>query len=324
MKKKISLVLLSLIMLVNLTTINVQAGNYVVEEKNPNGIGDINIISTPNITVEQAQDWARRVTNGRATEAFISLAPLYKKYSESRGKINWAIAYVQAAKETGYGQFGGVLTEEYYNPCGLKNPIGGNDYDPNAHKKFDNWDQGVIAHLDHLALYAGSAGYPKAIYVDRYKDAALGENETYDPRHSTGWYPSLYGTAPTINSLGGNQKWNSNIIYGVDLFRMYCQLTNTKYVEAKSNLETIKEDQVIEGNNLFIKGWALHAFGIKEVKVLLDGEKLEDPEVGMLRADVNREYPEYFNSINSGFEKTYDISNMSKGKKVLTDRKSVV
>ena len=319
MKNKTTILLLSLIMMVNLITVNVQATSPNGEKNNINiGVGDINIISTPNITVEQAQDWARSVTNGRATEAFINLAPLYKKYAESRGNINWAIAYVQAAKETGYGQFGGVLTEDYYNPCGLKNPIGGSDYDPNAHKKFDNWDQGVIAHLDHLALYAGSSGYPKSVYADKYKEEGLAENETYDPRHSEGWYPSLYGTATTILSLGGNQKWNSNINYGADLFRMYCQLTNTKYLEAKSNLDSISEGQVIEGNSLLIRGWALHAFGVNEVKVLIDGENLDNAEIGLSRPDVNKVYPDYFNSINSGFEKTYDISNISKGKKVLT------
>ena len=95
------------------------------------------------------------------------MAKIYKKYAESRGGINWVLAYVQAAKETGYGKFGGVLDESYHNPCGLKNPSGGDDYDADAHKKFDNWEQGVLAHLDHLALYAAADGFPKTTYVEK-------------------------------------------------------------------------------------------------------------------------------------------------------------
>lgn len=72
-------------------------------------------------------------------------------------------------KETGYGKFGGVLDESYHNPCGMKTSSGGGDYDPNAHQKFNSWDEGVQAHLDHLALYAGADGYPKS--------------DTFDPRH---------------------------------------------------------------------------------------------------------------------------------------------
>ena len=208
MKNKMMVFLLSIIMLFNLITVDVQAITGEDEYGRASGIGDINIISTTNISVERAQEWARG--NG-ATQTFISLAPLYEKYAKSRGGINWAIAYVQAAKETGYGRFGGVLDESYHNPCGLKNPTGGDDYDPDAHKKFDNWDQGVIAHLDHLALYAGAQGYPKTNYVDKWKDAELMFNETYDPRH-LGWYStSLYGISKTINSLGGN--WAPSLTY---------------------------------------------------------------------------------------------------------------
>ena len=126
-------------------------------------IGNIEILSEASVSVERAQQWAR---GKNATETFISLAPLYEKYAKSRGGVNWLVAYVQAAKETGYGRFGGVLDESYHNPCGLKNTSGGGDYDANGHKKFDNWDQGVIAHLDHLALYAGASGYPKNMILD--------------------------------------------------------------------------------------------------------------------------------------------------------------
>ena len=67
----------------------------------------------------------------------------------------------------------------------LKTAAGGGDTDKNAHQKFDSWDEGVQAHMDHLALYAGANGYPK--------------NNTYDPRH----FVTIKGKATTVNSLGG-------------------------------------------------------------------------------------------------------------------------
>ena len=76
-------------------------------------LSDIDIISDTQVTAAQAKSWAK---SKGATETLISLADLYWKYSEKCGNVNPGIAYVQAAKETGYGKFGGVLDESYHNP----------------------------------------------------------------------------------------------------------------------------------------------------------------------------------------------------------------
>src|SRR5471030_375700 len=99
---------------------------------------DFNIISDSKVTVNQAKKWAE---SKGATDTFTGLADLYFKYSSDCGDVNPAIAYVQAAKETGFGKFGGVLDESYKNPCGLKTSSGGGDTDKNAHQKFDTWDE---------------------------------------------------------------------------------------------------------------------------------------------------------------------------------------
>ena len=164
-------------------------------------LSDIDIISDTQVTAAQAKSWAK---SKGATETFISLADLYWKYSEKCGNVNPGIAYVQAAKETGYGKFGGVLDESYHNPCGLKTSSGGDDYDPNAHQRFNSWDEGAQAHLDHLALYAGAAGYPR--------------KDTYDPRH----FATIKGKAPTVNSLGGN--WAPSRTYGEEVNKLYNDL----------------------------------------------------------------------------------------------------
>ncbi|MGN0144886.1 MAG: N-acetylmuramoyl-L-alanine amidase [Clostridium sp.] len=181
-------------------------------------ISDINIISDTKVTVEQAKKWAK---SKGATETFINLAELYFKYAKTCGNVNPGVAYVQAAKETGYGKFGGVLDESYHNPCGLKTSSGGGDKDPNAHQRFNSWDEGVQAHLDHLALYAGAAGYPKS--------------NTYDPRH----FVTIKGNAPTVNSLGG--KWAPSSTYGEEINTLYRNLLDSAGV-------TIGSEEIKDGN----------------------------------------------------------------------------
>ena len=271
-------------------------------------IGNVNILSSDSTTVAQAEAWAR--AKG-ATEEFIGLASLYQKYASSRGGVNWVVAYVQAAKETGYGKFGGVLDASYHNPCGLKNSSGGADEDPNAHKRFDNWDQGIIAHLDHLALYAGAAGYPKTNYVSKWQNSNLDSTSTYDPRH----FAYLKGRATTVNDLGG--QWAPSSTYGVEIFRLYCDLTGATYLPAVSNLENPQNNATIVDGKLRVSGWALHPFGIKEVKVALDGVTLGNATYGVTRTDVSKIYSGYFNGSQCGFDSTFELNNITNGVKTL-------
>ena len=310
-KNRIFIVLVCLLFMLNSFNFNVQA---LSSNSSSRAIGNVNIVSEVDTSLETIEAWAR---SKNATETFVGLAKLYKQYAESRGGVNWVLAYVQAAKETGYGKFSGVLDESYHNPCGLKNPSGGGDYDANAHKKFDNWEQGVIAHLDHLALYAAAEGYPKTTYVDSWKNEALASNETYDPRH-TGWFGTtsgILGKAKDALSLTGS--WASDSDYGIELFRLYCDATNSEYLPARSNLESPADSEVITNGKLRIKGWALHAFGIKEIKVLVDNSQVATISTGVSRSDVNSTYPGYFNGANSGFDETIDISNLGTGNKTV-------
>lgn len=184
---------------------------------------DYKIISDCPVTVEQAEKWAK---SKGATQDFIDLANLYWKYYKDCGRVNPGIAYAQAAKETGYGHFGGVLDETFYNPCGLKNQEGGDDNDPDAHEKFDSWKEGVQAHLDHLALYAGAAGYPK--------------NKTYDPRH----FKSIMGRCTTVNELGGSGKWAPSDTYGQEVNELYRSMLVSAGIEKESS-----SDNNVTNNN---------------------------------------------------------------------------
>lgn len=185
-----------------------------------------NIMSQSLVTVEDAKTWARK---RNATEEFIGLADLYWKYYKNHGNVNPAIAFAQAAKETGYGNFGGVLDATYKNPCGLKKTSGGSDTDPEAHQRFESWDQGVQAHLDHLALYAGAEGYPRAV--------------THDPRH----FPSIAGVAPTVEDLNG--RWAPSQTYGTAIVGMY----NIMISEAYSDINKFQWKK-IDGTWYYMNG----------------------------------------------------------------------
>ncbi|MBO8165091.1 MAG: trypsin-like peptidase domain-containing protein, partial [Brevibacillus sp.] len=109
------------------------------------------------------------------------------------------VAYAQAAKETAFGRFGGVVTRDHHNWCGLKTTKGGSNSDPYAHAKFPDDEVGVLAHLQHLALYAGVEVTGRIV----------------DPRH----FSSIEGTAPTVEALGG--KWAPAADYGQSIVRDY-------------------------------------------------------------------------------------------------------
>lgn len=220
-KKKISTFILILAMVLSFVpTLNVKAAN-----------SDFKIISETKVTAKQAGQWAK---SKGATDTFISLAELYWKYAPEHGNVNPGIAYVQAAKETGYGKFGGVLNDSYHNPCGLKKTSGGDDTDPNAHQKFDSWDLGVQAHLDHLALYAGANGYPRIT--------------TNDPRH----FSTIKGKATKVNALGGN--WAPSVIYGEEVNTLYISLLNFEGIEHEDGINNdynnSNADTHVENNNI--------------------------------------------------------------------------
>lgn len=114
--------------------------------------------------------------------------------------IDAAIFVAQAAKETGFGKFGGVIDASFHNSCGLKIATGGDNDDPKAHMRFADWDKGTRAHCAHLALYAG------VITAARAK--RLGDPRAFD---------SVHGVAPTVQELGG--RWAPDTAYGRSIVR---------------------------------------------------------------------------------------------------------
>jgi N-acetylmuramoyl-L-alanine amidase len=148
-------------------------------------------------TKSEAKRWAQA---SGAPRFYRRLVPTYWRAAKARG-VRPDLAYAQSAKETGFGGFSNVVTPSFKNPCGIKTTEGGANSDPDAHKRFSTWKQGIRACLDHLALYAGAPGYPRA--------------NSPDPRH----FPSILGTAKTAQRLGG--RWAPARGYGRSIVDRY-------------------------------------------------------------------------------------------------------
>lgn len=130
------------------------------------------------------------------------LAVYYLKESAAEG-INVDIAFAQMCLETGFLRFGGLVTADMNNFCGL-----GAINAENPGLTFPDEQTGVRAHIQHLKAYASA---------EPLKLPAV------DPRYR---YVNPKGKAPHIYNLAGT--WASDSAYGhkIDqlLRRMYAGL----------------------------------------------------------------------------------------------------
>lgn len=145
------------------------------------------------ITVLQAQAWAR--AKG-AHDRFIEIAPIYWHYGEMFG-LRPEILYAQAAKETGYGKYGGAVLPEMNNWAGIKikSPIGDRTED---HETFLTPDDGVRAHFNHMGAYVGLMPIGEA-------------HDRYYVVKSINWA----GTVKNLEALGG--RWCPDLYYGYSI-----------------------------------------------------------------------------------------------------------
>lgn len=180
------------------------------------------ILMTATATADQAKNWA---ASNHASTVFIMLADLYYDLAPRSG-VNPVMAYAQAAHETAFGNFGGVIDASFRNPCGMKTTVGGSNSDPNAHQRFPSWQQGVQAHIDHLALYAGQIGYPKSY-----------PSSTPDPRH----FSSLFATCRSVEGLSG--KWAPGADYGGSVIKKMNQIQS-------ASKDPYKLDALVTGINV--------------------------------------------------------------------------
>lgn len=129
----------------------------------------------------------------QAHQRYLDVLPTYWQHAARYG-IPAEVAAMQAAHETGWGHYQGVVSPDAHNWCGLKITAGGSNDDPAAHAVFpDDWT-GVEAHYQHLARYAGLP-IPAWIAI-------------VDPRY----HLVTTGVAPNVEDLGG--RWAPSMTYG--------------------------------------------------------------------------------------------------------------
>ncbi len=166
--------------------------------------GNTSLLGNPTVSQETLTNWAK--SKGVNQEG-IDLIPLYYDICSIKG-LNPVIQYVQMCLETGYlykvkSQAG--IDASYHNPCGLKTSTGGDKYIASEFAKFDSWYEGIDAHTDHSALYAGVIGYPRA--------------DTKDPRH----FSYIFGRVTTVEGLSGT--WAESD-YHIKLLKLYGEVLN--------------------------------------------------------------------------------------------------
>lgn len=132
-----------------------------------------------------------------------ALANFYVKEAQDEG-INSDIAFVQMCLETGFLRFGGLVSEDMNNFCGL-----GAISREEPGLRFPSMEIGVRAHIQHLQAYACTRDLQKELVDPRYK--------WVQPR---GKSPSIYGLAGT---------WASDQAYGEKLDALLARLERLSF-----------------------------------------------------------------------------------------------
>jgi len=157
------------------------------------------IIGVPACSLEQAKAWA---ASSGAHQRFIDIADLYWQYGQLTG-IRADVLYAQAAKETGFGKYGGAVKPEQNNWAGIKK-YGATGDAPEDHEDFATPEDGVRGHFNHISAYIGLApiGEPHG----RYRSVM-----------SLSWA----GSVKYVEELGG--KWCPDLYYGYSILKNYVE-----------------------------------------------------------------------------------------------------
>jgi hypothetical protein len=126
------------------------------------------------IPAKDLRDFFLGVNPGAESGFVEELIGYYIEESDMEG-INYEVAFAQMCLETGFLQFGGLVTPEMNNFCGL-GALG----PEHPGERFENVKTGVRAHIQHLKAYATESP-PKQTLVDpRYRYVRKGAAPTLD------------------------------------------------------------------------------------------------------------------------------------------------
>ncbi|MDF2534322.1 MAG: hypothetical protein K0R18_479 [Bacillales bacterium] len=194
------------------------------------------------------------VTDGDAIDAYIkqrnpkapSVGKAYIKIGAQLG-IRGDIAICQAIKETGWFKFGGDVTADQNNFCGLGTTGGGV-----KGASFATVEEGVMAHMQHLWAYITNQPLPNGIQV-------------IDPRFKL--VQSLNKNANSFEDLGGrwavpgfdknkytsfDEAFKNNATYGQDIVKMF-EAMKTAVGTTPPATKPVPQEKPTSDNEEFVK-----------------------------------------------------------------------
>lgn len=128
----------------------------------------------------------------------VRMAGLYIEEAALEG-VNHDVAFSQMCVETGFLSFGGLVTEDMNNFCGL-----GSIGPGQPGLSFPDEQTGIRAHIQHLKAYGSDLPLAQPLADPRYR------------------YVNPKGKSPTIQGLSGT--WAADRDYGAKLERMLARL----------------------------------------------------------------------------------------------------
>ena len=150
------------------------------------------------VSREKMADFLILNNSGANRDFVIALCGYYIEEASAEG-INHDTAFAQMCLETGFLRYGGLVTPDMNNFCGL-GAIGPGQ----SGLSFPDPRTGVRAHIQHLKAYASAEPLNQAMVDPRYRYVKL-------------------GSSPTIHGLSGT--WAADKLYsekiGVILERLY-------------------------------------------------------------------------------------------------------
>lgn len=117
----------------------------------------------PNVTPENMEAFVASINPDfdPGSGPYAGIATIYRYWGGKYG-IRWDYAFFQMILETGYLRFGGGVAPDDFNFAGVGASVSGE-----AGERFANIQYGVIAHIQHLALYA-LIDIPDEAFVSSY------------------------------------------------------------------------------------------------------------------------------------------------------------
>lgn len=160
------------------------------------------IMSQGKVPVSELARFLKKNNPALSEEQVILMAGLYHDEAASEG-VNADIAFVQMCLETSFLRFGGLVTPDMHNYCGL-----GSIGPEKPGERFPTAQMGVRAHIQHLKAYASTETLRLSLVDPRFK---------YVKR----------GSAPTIYDLAG--RWASDREYGKKLEGLLVRLYQSAF-----------------------------------------------------------------------------------------------